>query len=651
VKRGDREPARRTRISPSSRPAQIPQRPAGEHSAEATPLLAYLSVILLAAAVFAPTLTHAFVWDDLEQVRDNLQIRQWSSFWDYWHKDILALSRQGGLLHSNYYRPLFYVQYLFLYKLFGLHPQAWHAVAILMHALTCCAVLLFIRRLGLSIEISWAAALLFAVHPVHGESVSWIAAAFNDPPAAALLLLALTAHGIWLRGRGGGFLGLGALGYAGALCLKESGLSMLLLVPLISWFAPTARTRRERLLGFAPYLAVTFLYFVVRAVTIGTAFGNYEGTKSWAELAPTFPLLGVFYARLLAWPFQLSPSYPLRYVEGWSFPLAWGSLLALAVLGAALGLLLRRRKVLQFSALWIVCCVWPVFNIRSFLPTYLAHQRYLYLASLGMCLAIAWALSTWVRGVFVRRGILVALLLIWSVSDLYHDRFWATDAALWSRICEIDPKNPAGFDWLGSRAMDAARDATAAGRRDEARVRLDEAESLFRRSIAADPEAGLGYYNLAVLFHTRRSQPALALPLYEQALEKFRTRRTGNLDDTMNLRLNHAGCLAELGRREEALKEFLDLADSPPYSSEAAEDAAVLYLQGRRPDLVEAVLSRALSRNQENAGLLRKMANFYALTGHSAEATEFARRLAIVAPGDPTALSILRQPGSGAPSR
>lgn len=652
---------------PPHRPAQGPpphrpaQRPPSSRRSEAeaeagtvgaasrrTVVWAYLSVLLLAAVVFAPTLLHTFVWDDLEQVRDNEYIRHWSSFREFWLKDILALSRKGGDLHSNYYRPLFYVQYLLLYKIFGLNTLAWHAMAILAHGLTSCAVLLFVRRLGLSLQVAWMSALLFAVHPAHGESVSWIAAAFNDPPAAAFLLLGLVAHVAWQRGKGSGYIGLGLLGYAGALCLKESGLSMLLLVPLVTWFVASARPWMERLTGLAPYFGLTAVYFAVRVLTIGTAFGVYEHSKPVAEIAPTFPMLGVFYVRLLLWPFQLSPSYPLRYVPGWGDLRAWGSLLALAALAAGVFFLTRRRRVFRFGALWVVCCIWPVFNIRSFLPTYLAHQRYLYLASLGLCLAIAWALSQLVGAASVRVTVLAAILTLWSASNLYHDRFWATDMALWTRISAVDPHNPAGFDWRGARAMDEARDAAAAGRTNESARKLDEAEALFRGSIQADPSSPFGYHNLALLLHTLRKAPGPALPLYETAIERFAARPQSQLTDLVVTRLDRAACLGALGRGEEALREFLALADSPPYPPSAAENAAVLYLQSNRPDLVEATLARGLSRAPNDAGLLRKMAEFSLMTGRAAQASEYARRFAAVSPGDPAALELLRRAQAGA---
>jgi hypothetical protein len=68
-------------------------------------------LVALVVAVYAPTLRYGFVWDDHEQVVDNPHIRDWSSLPELFRHDVLQLSR-GGEARSNYYRPLFWVQYL-----------------------------------------------------------------------------------------------------------------------------------------------------------------------------------------------------------------------------------------------------------------------------------------------------------------------------------------------------------------------------------------------------------------------------------------------------------------------------------------------------------------------------------------------------------
>ena len=627
-----------------------------------------LLLLALIAAVYAPVLRHQFVWDDHEQVVNNPFLRRWSSFPEFWRQDILSLSRGGGN-RSNYYRPLFYVQYLIYYQLFGLNPLAWHGLAILQHFLATLAVVFFLRRLGLSLPTAAAAAALFAVHPAHGESVSWVAAAFNDPPAAALLLLALGAHARWLQARRPVYLAGAALAFAAALGLKESALSLLLLVPLVDeyldpdrswplralaylpfWLLMTAYLAYQQRFGtvwlpqhphlgfalelgallgllfgfyrllerrgrssasraffnYAPYLGIAVAYFYLRKVMILTMFGVYSEAAPIGALLPTLPLLLLFYLRLLVWPVGLAPSYPLRYVSDWSSWEAMGPLLLLIALLGVTAWLVWKRPLLRFCALWTLACILPALNVRAFRPTYLVHQRYLYLASLGLCLALVWSVGRWVRIPRWRAAVLAAVIVIWAGSTLYHHRFWASDVALWSRVAEVDPHNPAAFDWLGGEAFKAGR--------------TDEAERLFRRSIAADPESPHGHMNLALLLHSRRRRPDRALPLYQRALAAFERRLPLGHDRYLDCQLNYGTCLAQVGRREEALSNLLRLADSPPYPVAAARNAAVLLYQERRLDQVEEVLSKALKQHPNDAELLAMLGDVQRMTGREPEA-------------------------------
>lgn len=555
------------------------------------------AIAALVVAVYAPTLGYGFVWDDHEQVLDNPHLKSWSSFPSFFQRDVLALTRAGEQ-RSNYYRPLFFVCYLVLYQLFGASALAWHAVAVALHLAATLAAWAFLRRLRLGEDVALLGALLFAVHPAHGESVAWVATAFNDPPASALMLLGLIAHVKWLEataagGRGGRWLAAGAGCYAAALGFKEAALAMLALVPLTEHFLDRARPLARRLAGLAPYVGVTVAYFAVRKLVLTTLIGVFQG-PGWSEVLPTLPRLGLAYIEFLLWPLGLAPSYPLRWVEGWGSVAAWGSTLVLLAVAAGVLLAARRAPVVGYGALWCLVCLAPAFNVRGFRPAYLAHQRYLYLAALGLCLIVAWLLVEKVPRPRLRYGLAAALLAVWAASNLYHDRFWASDVALWQRVGEVDPGNSAAFDWLGGRAMSEGR--------------LDEAEALFGRSIAADPSSPLGYRNLAVLLHARRRQPARALPLYEQALSAF-AGRAGYTEEAAQTRVNHGACLAELGRTQEALATFLAAAESPPYPAEAARNAAVLLRAAGRLGDAERVLRSGATRHPEDAGLARMLAD------------------------------------------
>lgn len=642
-------------------------------------LAALLLLAIATLSTYGGTLGHEFVWDDHEQIVDNPHLRSWSSFPRLWQEDFLTLSRPGQG-RSNYYRPLVFAQYQLYYQAFELNGVAWHGLALLHHLVASIAVLLFVRTLGFGRATSLVAAVLFVVHPVHTESVSWVAAAYNDPPVATFLLLALTAHVRWMSSRRPVWLMLAVLGFGIALCLKESALSFLLLVPLVELFVRLRRPAtsggevgsrspwlgvlavvpfwlmlglflavevgsgwtflsthphvsftlevvlavgaliglyawlgrrgriedwRGRLAGYLPYVVLAITYFYVRKVMIHTLLGVFPDAMPLGEFLKSVPWLAVYYVRLAVWPFGLSPSYPLRYLDSWLDPLAWGSIALLALGGLALVRLGRRYPVVLFGALWFGLCLLPALNTRSFRPTYLVHHRYLYLAVFGLCLIVAWALTRWIGDWRARYGLATALVLVWGGSSVYHNRYWATDEVLWRRISQVDPANPAGFDWLGSKALEAGR--------------LDEAESHFRSSIEADSRAPQGHRNLAVLTHVHRGRPREALPLYERALESYGPLLPLRFAEYLDCRLNYAGALAEVGRADAALSIFLEAAAAPAYSARAARNAAVLLMRAGRVAEVESVLRAAAARHPQDGELRRMLAEVQRLRASRSE--------------------------------
>lgn len=594
-------------------------------------LLAYSSLLLLAIAVYAPTLSHEFVWDDHEQVKDNEFIRHWSSFPEFWKKDILALSRKGGIFRSNYYRPLFYTQYLLYYQWFELNTKAWHAMAILQHFFASAAVLFFLRRLGFVLAVAWPAALLFVVHPAHGESVSWIAAAFNDPPAATLLLLGLSAYATWAVNGKWYMLLLATLGYAAGLCMKESALSMLLLAPLVHWYVLPRITPKSAparaLIGLGSLILLTVGYFILRRQLFGYALGNYEGTKPVGELLPTFPALALYYVRFLVWPFGFSPSYPLRYVPALGDLRSWGGLVAILVLTVVIWIATRKARPLRFAAFWTAFCIWPVFNIRSFRQEYLVHQRYLYLACLSVCLAIAWLAWRWIASGRARGVVIAAVLALWAASNLMYNPAWKSDHNLWVRITEVDPANAAGFDWLANEARQEGKFA--------------DADALIERSIKVNPNSPHPYIGRALILSRSLNRPQDALTWFEQGIRLHWADRSPDPVAIAKAMDGYALCLREVGRLSESVQQYVEASELPPYLPDIASNAARSLLEAQRGDEAYDLLARAIARHPENSSLVNRMVQLSAAIGRHDQSIEWANIYIQRFPGDPNGPKLL----------
>ncbi|MFP6770044.1 MAG: hypothetical protein VB859_17845, partial [Planctomycetaceae bacterium] len=140
-------------------------------------------LVLLVVCTYLPALGGDFLWDDDAHVTDSRPVVEAAG--------LAAIWIQPGSVPQYY--PLTHTSFWLEYRLWSDRPLGYHAVNILLHAGS--AVLLWRVLLGLGLPGAWLAAALFAVHPVHVESVAWISERKNTLSG----LFCLAAAGAWLR--------------------------------------------------------------------------------------------------------------------------------------------------------------------------------------------------------------------------------------------------------------------------------------------------------------------------------------------------------------------------------------------------------------------------------------------------------------------
>src|SRR5579872_5798315 len=131
-----------------------------------------LSLLFLCSVLpYLNTLFNDFVYDDSVQVLENPYIQSFRHIGQIFTTSAWSFTGRGP---SNYYRPMMSLGYLFCYEIFGRSAWGFHAVNIGLHAAVTGAVFLAGRRLFQSRSVAFWAAALFALHPIHTESVAWI---------------------------------------------------------------------------------------------------------------------------------------------------------------------------------------------------------------------------------------------------------------------------------------------------------------------------------------------------------------------------------------------------------------------------------------------------------------------------------------------
>jgi len=412
-------------------------------------------VLALAVAVlvlYAPALDGEFVYDDLLVIQQNPQIASLAnlpsifagSYWDFLDAE--------GASHVGYYRPLTMALVSGLYWLGDGAPAAFHWGSLLVYALACCAAWRFAARLLGSPVAGFWAALLFAVHPLHVESVAWISA-LHDPLHALFGFLALTAFLDWREGRPGARGWPVALWFFLALLSKDAAVAFPFVALVVELCRPSGEaaeatnTRQRLTAALIPFVAAFALYYLLRVLVFGDALAGFDRTTTdfgvgVARLALLrVELLGGA-AWLLLWPAELNLFRPFQPELPSGAASLWiGVAGSLALLGAVALAWMRRWRLILLLLLWIPAGLAPVLLRVESLGTFPLSDRFLFVPVLGftalLVLLVRKRLPAPAASTLL---ILVAAALAWRTwSRLPH---WANEEALFREAVAQNPRNP-----------------------------------------------------------------------------------------------------------------------------------------------------------------------------------------------------------------
>ena len=359
-------------------------------------------VLALTFAVYSQTLRYQFVLDDRGQIVENPAVHSWHAVPSYFTSHVWAAIYPEEL--GNYYRPLFLLWLRINDAIFGNQAGAWHLTTILTHLLTTFLVYLLVWRVGMGREVALLAALIFGLHPAHIEAVAWISGV-TEPLLGILLIASLLCY-LQSRLKSGRALKwqvISVVFFALALLEKETAVILVGFLLVYEWIYGPERGRPltvRRVIAWCggairktwAYFFVILLYLPVRIHAL-KGFSHIVTPLSTAQLLFTWPPLIWFWIRHLLWPVGLSTFYDFPAVVHPTLR----SFILPAILDVCTGIVLvacaRRSRAVAFFATWLVLPLIPLLNIRVFLADDFAHDRYLYLPSVGLAVLVAMALK------------------------------------------------------------------------------------------------------------------------------------------------------------------------------------------------------------------------------------------------------------------
>jgi tetratricopeptide (TPR) repeat protein len=433
-------------------------------------LLPALAVVVL----WWPSLCASFQFDDWNVIVNEPRVHSLAAWWQ----------SMPGI------RPLLKLSYASNLTL-GSDPIGFRIVNVLIHALSATLVGSLLRIRGLRAGLSEAsasqaallAALLFALHPVQTEAVTYISGR-SSSLAASLCLLSLYC---WVRSedskRGSVWLASCCACFALAVATKETALVLPLALLLYSADRPWSQTlkRVTPLLVLMAAMLVAALslptYRRLLAVSLDTrTIGENLLTQSRALLYLAGQLIRITNG-------NADPQLPVISSPDWLSALlcvAW------AIIGVGALLNVRTRPVGAFAALWFLLWLAPT---NSLLPRLdVANDRQLYLAMIGPAWWLAVQLTSWPRAVL--RPMLIAVVLVaLSWATYQRNRIYQTEVAFWEDTAARNPDN--------------ARAANNLGMAYAIECRFQDAETEFERAVALSAD---DYYSRINLILLRKGQ-------------------------------------------------------------------------------------------------------------------------------------------------
>ena len=539
------------------------------------------AVLALSVFSYANSLQNEFVFDDILVIVENPGIRGVE-------KLPRLLGMETGMLS---YRPMRMVSYALDYTLNeklwhyignysgpekGLNPLGYHISNIVFHILTSLLVFLIVFRLAKNFRVALFATAIFALHPVHTDSVTYLSGR-RDILCTLFYLAGFYSFIRYRQSRKLTLIIATFIFYIFSLGSKEMGVTL----PAIffchdliqnlsikretidrTYFKELFTASKKSIIQ-SRYLysllflgAVSFSYFkvFVKSPSYQTAFYGDSLFITFLTVSRIF----VHYLKLLIFPINLNGDYSLN-----AFPLSTSlfepssflSILLLMGVAYLVLWLLGRNKLMAFGVIWFFVALLPVSHI--FPHHELMAEHYLYLPSVGFCLVTALLFENFFKeGKYVipLSTCFMIIVILFSVRIVDRNRDWRDRLTFWEKTLKTAPQCARAYVNLSEIYVDAGK--------------INEALESAKKALTIRPNHIEGRNNLGTIYARQG--------LFDEAIAEFKRAlvlRPRYAKAHLNLGLSYFNT----GEKDKAISEYEQALAVNPYYAEAHNNLGVVY--------------------------------------------------------------------------
>lgn len=445
----------------------------GDRSKPRTILI--VAVLLIATFVaYLPTLSAGFVWDDNDWLTENPAVtgeEPWATIWT-------------GEARLQYY-PMLFTAFRVQHAAWGLHPAGYHAVNILLHALT--ATLLGFLLTRLELRGAWWIAFAFALHPMHVESVAWVTELKNVLSGAFVIgSLVVFTQAIQARHFDRLRYVLSLVLFVAAVLSKTAVATAVLVLPILC-FRTRGRFHAGDLKTAAPFAAigVALGWVTVRLERGLAAVVGADFDFTWIERLLIGSRALFFYPYKLIVPHPLIFNYPRWDLATWDAWI-WPPLMVATALLIVVAWRKGHHGAVSAAAVYglLIAPALGLFNVYAFRYSFVA-DHFAYLASIGCLILVVEFLVRRLPGrpgqrIAIGTGLLFTMaLLTWNQTHAYRD-----PTTLWTHTIRHNNDSWLAHHSLALGALDGDRPVVATRHFEEAlRCKPTSVESLTGRAM------------------------------------------------------------------------------------------------------------------------------------------------------------------------
>jgi len=600
------KPAKKTK-APAAKTVKhdTASKPAGQRLAVAG---ICVGLVLACTVIYGQTLGADFVnYDDNHYVTENPHVQAGLT----WDSVQWAFVTEKAL----YIHPLTWLSHMTDCTLYGLKPWGHHLTNLIFHAAASVLLFLAMRQLTGGLWRSAAVAALFAVHPLHVESVAWIAER-KDVLSAVFWMLTLWAYGIYVR-RGGA---LWYVAVAAAFILGLMSKPMVVTLPcvllLLDYWPLDQVDRGASLPAMAQKMGRLALWkaplFVITALSALSTYLMQSGGNnlSFGEKVPMMDRIAnaivvyVLYLVKTVCPYGLAAFYQHPITR----PPAQvaGAALVLAVITFFCVREYRRRPYLIVGWLWYLGTLVPVIELVQ-AGDFSHADRYTYLPHIGVFIMAAWGVADLAAAWKVPRKAVAALsgaaLAALTVCAAVQAGYWHDSRTLFLHAIEAGHASALAYDNVAAYDMDKGNNK--------------EAKECLQKALELKPLDLKALNNLGLI--------AMNAGDYDEA-------RT-HLERVIKLRPDHIGALNNLAKlaidqkRYDEAKTYLDQAlKLDPASINPINNLADLAIEQQRYDEARSWLAKAMTVNPRSVAALNNLGRLAVLEKRYDEARDYLTR-------------------------